>query len=122
MHAYGDRCSAYLRVRHTREQIRRGPVAFARRGFEVFTVHDGDAAWRYLIKPAFCNVPATTVLKPEYAEALQAIEIAGTPVKTFAEQKSLSASNAAVRVFRARARRSRCGSPNGVERVPSMVA
>jgi RNA polymerase sigma-70 factor (ECF subfamily) len=41
-------------------------------------------------------------LKPEYAEALHAIEVGGTPVKTFAEQKGLSPSNAAVRVFRAR--------------------
>jgi RNA polymerase sigma-70 factor (ECF subfamily) len=41
-------------------------------------------------------------LKPEYAEALQAVEVGGTPVKTFAEQKGLSPSNAGVRVFRAR--------------------
>ena len=41
-------------------------------------------------------------LKPEYAEALQAIEIQGTPVKAFAEQRGLSPSNAGVRVFRAR--------------------
>jgi RNA polymerase sigma factor (sigma-70 family) len=41
-------------------------------------------------------------LKPEYAEALQAIDVQGTPVKTFAEQHGLSASNAGVRVFRAR--------------------
>jgi RNA polymerase sigma factor (sigma-70 family) len=41
-------------------------------------------------------------LKPEYAEALQAIDVAGTPVKAFAEQHGLSASNAGVRVFRAR--------------------
>ena len=41
-------------------------------------------------------------LKPEYADALQAIEVEGTPVKTYAEQKGLSSSNAAVRVFRAR--------------------
>jgi DNA-directed RNA polymerase specialized sigma24 family protein len=38
----------------------------------------------------------------EYAEALQAIDVQGTPVTTFAEQRSLSASNAGVRVFRAR--------------------
>jgi RNA polymerase sigma-70 factor (ECF subfamily) len=43
-----------------------------------------------------------STLKPEYAEALQAIEVAGTPVKAFAEQKGLSSNNAAVRVFRAR--------------------
>ena len=41
-------------------------------------------------------------LKPEYAEVLQVVEVAGTPVKTFAEQKGLSANNAGVRVFRAR--------------------
>ena len=41
-------------------------------------------------------------LKPEYAEALQAIEVTGIPVKAYAEQKGLSSSNAAVRVFRAR--------------------
>ena len=41
-------------------------------------------------------------LKPEYAEALQAIDVQGTSVKAFAEQHGLSASNAGVRVFRAR--------------------
>jgi RNA polymerase sigma factor (sigma-70 family) len=41
-------------------------------------------------------------LKPEYAEALQMIEIDGTPVKRYAERKGLSAGTAAVRVFRAR--------------------
>lgn len=41
-------------------------------------------------------------LKPEYAEALDAIDIRGTAVKVFAEQHGLSASNAGVRVFRAR--------------------
>ena len=50
-----------------------------------------------------CVARLATTLKPEYAEALTAIEIGGTPVKDFAEQKGLSSSNAAVRVFRARA-------------------
>lgn len=49
-----------------------------------------------------CVTRLAATLKPEYAEALDAIEVAGTPVKTFAQQKGLSASNAAVRVFRAR--------------------
>ena len=49
-----------------------------------------------------CVSRLATTLKPEYAEALTAIEIGGTPVRGFAEQKGLSASNAAVRVFRAR--------------------
>ncbi len=49
-----------------------------------------------------CVSRLASTLKPEYADALQAIEVAGMPVKTYAEQKGLSASNAAVRVFRAR--------------------
>lgn len=49
-----------------------------------------------------CVSRLATTLKPEYADALEAIEVRGTPVKAFAEQKGLSANNAAVRVFRAR--------------------
>lgn len=49
-----------------------------------------------------CVSRLAATLKPEYAEALQAIEVGGTPVKAFAEHKGLSAGNAAVRVFRAR--------------------
>jgi RNA polymerase sigma factor (sigma-70 family) len=49
-----------------------------------------------------CVTRLATTLKPEYAEALQTIDVEGVPVKTFAEQKGLSASNAGVRVFRAR--------------------
>ena len=49
-----------------------------------------------------CVSRLAATLKPEYAEALQAIEVGGTPVNVFAEQKGLSSSNAAVRVFRAR--------------------
>lgn len=41
-------------------------------------------------------------LKPEYSDALRAIEVDGTPVKVFAEQQGLTAANAGVRVFRAR--------------------
>ena len=49
-----------------------------------------------------CVSRLAATLKPEYAEALQAIEVGGIPVKAFAEQKGLSSSNAGVRVFRAR--------------------
>src|ERR671918_511316 len=49
-----------------------------------------------------CVSRLASTLKPEYAEALQAIDVNGTPVKAFAEQRGLSASNAGVRVFRAR--------------------
>lgn len=49
-----------------------------------------------------CISRLAQTLKPEYAEALQAIEVQGTPVKSFAEQHGLSANNAGVRVHRAR--------------------
>jgi RNA polymerase sigma factor (sigma-70 family) len=49
-----------------------------------------------------CVTRLAATLKPEYAEALKAIDVEGVPVKAFAEQKGLSASNAGVRVFRAR--------------------
>jgi len=41
-------------------------------------------------------------LKPEYAQALQAVDVEGTPVKAFAEAAGLTTSNAGVRLFRAR--------------------
>jgi RNA polymerase sigma-70 factor (ECF subfamily) len=49
-----------------------------------------------------CVTRLASTLKPEYAEALVEIEVHGTPVKTFAEQRQLSAGNAGVRIFRAR--------------------
>lgn len=50
-----------------------------------------------------CVTRLAATLKPEYAEALRRIEIDGVAVRDFAEERGLSASNAAVRVFRARA-------------------
>jgi RNA polymerase sigma-70 factor (ECF subfamily) len=50
-----------------------------------------------------CITRLAATLKPEYAEALRVVDIDGTPVKTFAETRGLTASNAGVRVFRARA-------------------
>ena len=49
-----------------------------------------------------CVSRLAATLKPEYGEALHAIDVEGTAVKAFAEQRGLSASNAGVRVFRAR--------------------
>jgi RNA polymerase sigma factor (sigma-70 family) len=49
-----------------------------------------------------CISRLATTLKPDYAEALQAIDVEGLPVKAYAERKGLTAGNAAVRVFRAR--------------------
>jgi RNA polymerase sigma factor (sigma-70 family) len=41
-------------------------------------------------------------LKPEYADALQAIDVNGLPVKDYAAAQGITAGNAGVRVFRAR--------------------
>ena len=49
-----------------------------------------------------CVSRLAATLKAEYAEALEAIELKGTSVKAFADEKGLSSNNAAVRVFRAR--------------------
>jgi RNA polymerase sigma-70 factor (ECF subfamily) len=49
-----------------------------------------------------CITRLASTLKAEYAEALEAIDVQGTPVKAFAEERGLSANNAGVRVFRAR--------------------
>ncbi|MDX2089673.1 MAG: sigma-70 family RNA polymerase sigma factor [Kofleriaceae bacterium] len=49
-----------------------------------------------------CVAELATTLKPEYAEALQRIEVDGLSVKDYAEQLGISSSNAGVRVFRAR--------------------
>ena len=49
-----------------------------------------------------CITRLAGTLKAEYAEVLRAVDVEGTPVRTFAEQHGLSATNAGVRVFRAR--------------------
>ncbi len=49
-----------------------------------------------------CVLRLATTLKPEYAEALERIEVQGIPVKQFADEAGISSGNAAVRVFRAR--------------------
>ena len=49
-----------------------------------------------------CVSELARTLKPEYAQALQRVDIEGAPVKEYAEQLGISASNAGVRLFRAR--------------------
>jgi RNA polymerase sigma-70 factor (ECF subfamily) len=41
-------------------------------------------------------------LKPEYAQALQRVEVDGVSVQAFAAEAGITANNAAVRLFRAR--------------------
>ena len=49
-----------------------------------------------------CVSRLAQTLKPEYADALQAIEVREQPVKAYAAEAGISASNAGVRIFRAR--------------------
>ncbi len=49
-----------------------------------------------------CVSRLASTLKPEYADALQQIELEGVSVKDYAERQGISANNAGVRVFRAR--------------------
>lgn len=57
------------------------------------------------VKDAVCQCVRTlaTTLKPEYAEALQRIELDGLSVQGFASEVGIAPNNAAVRVHRARA-------------------
>jgi RNA polymerase sigma-70 factor (ECF subfamily) len=80
-----------------REAAGRALEAFARE-LETHTAPQPD------IEAEICGCIArlASSLKAEYADALQAIDVQGTPVKAFAQQRGLSASNAGVRIFRAR--------------------
>lgn len=49
-----------------------------------------------------CVARLAETLKPEYADALRRIEVDGISVTSFADERGISKSNAAVRVFRAR--------------------
>jgi RNA polymerase sigma-70 factor (ECF subfamily) len=49
-----------------------------------------------------CVTRLADTLKPEYADALKRIEVDGMPVKDYAETAGITASNAGVRIFRAR--------------------
>ena len=49
-----------------------------------------------------CVSGLAKALKPEYAAALQSVEVAGATVKDYAAAVGISPNNAAVRVFRAR--------------------
>jgi RNA polymerase sigma factor (sigma-70 family) len=50
-----------------------------------------------------CVSRLAATLKPEYADALRRIEVDGVAVKDYADATGISASNAGVRIFRARA-------------------
>ena len=63
------------------------------------SVDEDDEAQRVACR---CVSSLARTLKPEYADALQRIEIDGVAVKDYAQTQGISASNAGVRIFRAR--------------------
>jgi RNA polymerase sigma factor (sigma-70 family) len=78
--------------------------ATAARALESFT-HELEAAVRpddVDAEICACVGRLARTLKPEYADALQRIDVEGVPVKAYAESAGISANNAGVRVFRAR--------------------
>jgi len=84
--------------RHRRQQVAdRALEAFA---LEVGTTESPAPDLRAEICACVGRLAGT--LKPEYAEALQAVDVEGVPVKDFAGAVGISASNAGVRLFRAR--------------------
>jgi RNA polymerase sigma-70 factor (ECF subfamily) len=81
-----------------RQQSRaRGLLAFA----SELEAHDAPEPE---IERAICRCVSSlkSALKPEYRDALERIELGGVAVKDYAVEAGISASNAAVRVFRAR--------------------
>lgn len=83
---------------------RRRRAASGVRGLEVESAELPEPAADAELEAVACRCVAelASTLKPEYAQALRRIELDGVPVKDFAAETGISASNAAVRVFRAR--------------------
>ncbi len=64
----------------------------------------GDAADAGLLEVACaCAASLAGTLKPEYAEAIRRVDLGGAGVKEFAAEAGITANNASVRLFRARA-------------------
>lgn len=75
------------------------------RALAAFTQELADAAQpdeQFHREICACVGRLANTLKPEYAEVLRAVDVEETPVKAFAEKAGLTASNAGVRLFRAR--------------------
>lgn len=78
--------------------------AAAGRALEAFASELDEAGPPPEVENEICGCVKTlaATLKPEYAEALQRIDVDGMAVKAFAAAEGISAANAGVRVFRAR--------------------
>jgi RNA polymerase sigma-70 factor (ECF subfamily) len=81
---------------------RRGSATRAIEAFARELQAHGEAAPDLEAEICACVTRLAATLKPEYAEALQAVDVDGAAVKDFASSRGISTSNAGVRVFRAR--------------------
>ncbi|HEX8618639.1 MAG TPA: RNA polymerase sigma factor [Thermoanaerobaculia bacterium] len=65
---------------------------------------EGAAELPEAMQPEVCACVGrlAATLKPEYADAIQRVEVDGAPLAAFAEEAGITANNAAVRLFRAR--------------------
>ncbi|HYP89802.1 MAG TPA: sigma-70 family RNA polymerase sigma factor [Polyangiaceae bacterium] len=89
-----------LRNAVTDHQRRSGAAARRLEQFSRELTEPGEAELEAAVCQCVKGLAAT--LKPEYAAALQAVEVEGVAVKDFAEAAGITKNNAAVRVFRAR--------------------
>jgi RNA polymerase sigma-70 factor (ECF subfamily) len=67
---------------------------------ELEAAGDGDQELANVVCACVAQLAGT--LKPEYADALRRIDVDDVPVKDYADALGISASNAGVRIFRAR--------------------
>jgi RNA polymerase sigma factor (sigma-70 family) len=75
----------------------------ARKALESFAAENDDS-FEPELRSAVCQCVGrlAETLKPEYADAIKRIDVDGVSVKDYAAEAGISASNAGVRVFRAR--------------------
>lgn len=78
--------------------------AVANRRLDEFAaeLETGDGGQELADVACACIARLADSLKPEYSDALRRIEVDGVSVKDYAESVGISASNAGVRIFRAR--------------------
>jgi RNA polymerase sigma factor (sigma-70 family) len=78
--------------------------AVANRRLEEFAaeLETGDGSQELADVACACIARLADTLKPEYSDALRRIEVDGVSVKDYGESLGISASNAGVRIFRAR--------------------
>ena len=75
------------------------------RALEAFAreMHDAEAPQADLdAEICACISRLTATLKPDYTDILMAVDVHNQPVKAFAQERGLTATNAGVRIFRAR--------------------